>query len=68
VVRVWARGGTQEIERGGERHVVSGGGAHRHGVVVKLVALVVRERRVVRRDGPLELGVRVHGLGVRGVG
>ena len=46
------------------RHVVSGGRAHRHGVVVKLVALVVRERRVVRRSRPLELGVRVHGLGL----
>ena len=40
------------------------GCAHRHGVVVKLVALVVRERRVVRRSRPLELGVRVHGLGL----
>jgi hypothetical protein len=68
VVRVWARGGTQEIERGGEACCERGARAYRHGVVVKLVALVVRERRVVRRDGPLELGVRVHGLGVRGVG
>ena len=42
------------------------GCVHRHGVV-KLVALVVRERLVVRRSGPLGsrplvLGVRVHGL------
>ena len=42
------------------------GCVHRHGVV-KLVALVVRERRVVRRSGPLGsrplvLCVRVHGL------
>ena len=42
------------------------GCVHRHGVV-KLVALVVRERRVVRRSGPLGsrplvLGGRVHGL------
>ena len=42
------------------------GCVHRHGVV-KLVALVVRERRVVRRSGPLGsrplvLCVLVHGL------
>ena len=35
------------------------GGAHRHGVLVKLVALVVRERGVVRRSGP-----HLRGLGV----
>ena len=55
----------QGTVRGGELCVsYVCGCAHRHGVVVKLVALVVRERRVVRRSRPLELGVRVHGLGL----
>ena len=48
------------------RHVVSGGGAHRHGVVVKLVALVVRERRVVRAEITVERAVNITGLGATG--
>jgi hypothetical protein len=46
----------------GAARYVCVGCAHRHGVVVKLVAPVVRERRVVRRGMSLELSVRVHGL------
>ncbi len=44
------------------------GCAHRHGAVNLVVALVVRERCVVRRSGQLgsRLVVRVHGLGAAG--